>query len=180
MKEDKSLMSFGGYDSLIEYQFKKLNDIFSFVYVSAKSNKFNDRIPKKNLIIENSDTFSPMIALREIFNKLNGKVFIITVDIPLITKQSIKEIIQSSKDYKITLAKSGNYTHNLCGVYDTSLIKKVEENLKNDIHKIGYLTKITPSNIINFNNDEFINVNNKEDYDKAVDIYNISYCKALK
>jgi len=52
------------------------------------------------------------------------------------------------------------------------LSTEVEENLKNDIHKIGYLTKIIPSNIINFNNDEFINVNNKEDYDKAVDIYN--------
>ena len=168
MGQDKSLMKFGKYNSLIEYQFHKLSKIFSLVYVSAKSNKFSDLIPVENLIIEDSDIYSPMIALKEIFNKLDGKVFIITVDIPLITKESIIKIVDSSKDYKITLAKSDNYIHNLCGVYDTSLVKEVEENLKNNIHKIGHLNKVILSHIIDFDDDEFVNVNTIEDYERAI------------
>jgi molybdopterin-guanine dinucleotide biosynthesis protein A len=168
MKQDKSLMKFGEYKSLIEYQYHKMKNIFSLVYISAKSNKFSNFISKENLIIEDSDIYSPMIALQEIFTKLNGKIFIITVDIPLITKQTIKTIIKNSNNYKITLAQSNNRIHSLCGVYDTTILTKVNESLKNDIHKIRYLNKTIKSNIINFDDYEFLNVNNKEDYNKAI------------
>jgi molybdopterin-guanine dinucleotide biosynthesis protein A len=40
--------------------------------------------------------------------------------------------------------------------------------IQNDIHKIGYLLKQVNTNIIEFEDDnEFINLNNKEDYLKA-------------
>lgn len=167
MKQDKSLMKFGEYDTLIEYQFHKLKKIFPLVYVSAKSNKFSSSIPLSNLILENSDIYSPMIALKEIFNSLKGKVFIITVDVPFIKKQSIEKLINNSNNHKITLAKSNDRIHNLCGIYDTSLLKEVKKSLDKDIHKIGYLNKIVSSKIIEFNDDEFININTRDDYDKA-------------
>ena len=170
MKQDKSLMKFNNYDTLIEYQYHKLKKIFPTVYISAKSNKFSNFIKTKNLILEDSDIYSPMIALQEIFKQLNGKIFIITVDIPLIKEESIKTIIKNSKNHKITLAKSNNNIHNLCGVYDTSILKEVNENINKDIHKIGYLNKIIKSNIIHFNDDEFLNINTREDYQKAVEI----------
>ncbi len=168
MKQDKSLMKFAKYNSIIEYQYNKLQDIFLDVYISSKNNKFDSFFPIDNLILDKSDTYSPMIALESIFNFFNSKVFIITVDTPLISKETIRVIINNSKNYKITIAQSGDKTHNLCGVFDTSLLKEVNECLKKDIHKIGYLNKVVQSNIINFENkNEFININTKEDYHKA-------------
>jgi len=168
MKQDKSLMPFRGYDTLVEYQYQKLKSIFSDVYISAKSNKFSNLCQPQSLIIEHSDIYSPMIALQAIFSKLDDKVFIITVDAPFVTKDTMQTIINNSKDYKITLAKSNNHIHYLCGVYDTSLLKKVDESINNDIHKIGYLSRDTTLNIIDFDDDEFVNINTKDDYDMAM------------
>ena len=177
MGEDKSLLPFSSSNTLIQYQYERLKPYFKEIYISSKNNKF-DFIDEKSLILdENKDIYSPILALNTIFKKLNNqKVFIITVDTPFVTTESIKKIIDESTDVDICIAQTEK-THNLCGVFSSNINSTIKTMIETDIHKIFYLIKNNKHKIITFtNNNEFMNINNKNEYNDALvyisNIYN--------
>ena len=169
MGEDKSLLPFKNYDTLIQYQYEKLSKIFSSVFISSKTNKFNF---KAELLIDESQAiYSPMIALKSILSNIkNEKVFIVTVDVPFINEDTFRTIIEHSKHNKITIAKDSKYTHNLCGVYSKSLLPLIEKLLNEDMHKINTLIKNSNSfeEILFQNEKQFANINTRDDYNKYI------------
>ena len=169
MGEDKSLLPFKEFDTLIEYQYSKLSKIFNTVLISSKNNKFN--FDAKLLIDESQEIYSPMIALKSILSNINeGKVFITTVDVPFIEANTFKKLVQESEQYDITIACDDKNTHNLCGVFSSSLLPLIQNLLNDDIHKIN--TLITSSNnykeVLFHNNEQFANINTKEEYNKYI------------
>jgi molybdopterin-guanine dinucleotide biosynthesis protein A len=175
MGEDKSFLPFSTSNTLIEYQYQRLKPYFKDIYISSKTDKF-DFIDKIFLILdENKDIYSPILALDTIFDKLkNQKIFIITVDTPLVTIESISELINESKNYDICIAQTEK-THNLCGVFSSNISLSIKSMIKEDIHKIFYLIRNSNYKIIQFNNnDEFININNKNEYINSINIINNS------
>lgn len=177
MGEDKSLLPFSSSNTLIQYQYERLKPYFKEIYISSKNNKF-DFIDEESLILdENKDIYSPILALDTIFKKLNNqKVFIITVDTPFVTTESIKKIIDESTDVDICIAQTEK-THNLCGVFSSNINSIIKTMIETDIHKIFYLIKNNKHKIITFtNNNEFMNINNKNEYNDALvyisNIYN--------
>jgi molybdopterin-guanine dinucleotide biosynthesis protein A len=169
MGEDKSLLPFKEFGTLIEYQYSKLSKIFNSVLISSKNNKFN--FEAQLLIDESVEIYSPMIALKSILNNVQEeKVFITTVDVPFIEIDTFKELILQSKKYEITVAKDDYNTHNLCGVFSKSLLPIIEDLLNNDIHKMSKLIKSSNNyNEIHFNNiEQFANINTKEEYNKYI------------
>ena len=176
MGEDKSLLPFSTSNTLIEYQYKRLKPYFKNIYISSKIDKF-DFLEKEFLILdENKDVYSPILALNTIFNKfLNEKVFIITVDTPFVSIETINELINQSSDVDICIAETEEKTHNLCGIFSSNINSFIKDMIKDDIHKIFYLIKNNNYKIIQiYNNDEFININNKYEYIKALEIINLS------
>ena len=175
MGKDKSLLPFGRYTTLIEYQYKKLSKIFSNVYISSKTNKFNF-IEKEYLILDDEiEISSPMIALQSILKKFNNKVFIITVDTPLIKKSTFIDLIDRSNQYDITIATANDKVHNLCGVFSTSLLVNINNLVENDNHKINYLVKNTNTFYVLYDDvQQFLNLNTKEEYKKALSIISIT------
>ena len=177
MGEDKSLLPFDSSNSLTKYQYERLKPYFKNIYLSSKTNKF-DFIDDKNLILdENKDIYSPILALNTIFNKFkNQKIFIITVDTPLVLIESISKLIIESADVDICIAQTEK-SHNLCGVFSSNISFTIEKMIKDDIHKIWFLIKNNHYKTVEFpDNDEFININNKNDYQTALSIirnYNI-------
>jgi len=172
MGEDKSLLPFSNSNSLTQYQYNKLKPHFNEIYLSSKVDKFDFDFNKdKYLILDKGDVFSPLIALETIFKTIkSSKVFIITVDTPLVTIESISRLINESINSDICVAQTQR-THNLCGVFSTNLLDEVKQMLSKDIHKIGYLLKNNKTKYIDFiNEDEFINLNNKDEYTKAMSI----------
>lgn len=168
MGRDKSFIPFAGEDSLIEYQYKKLSKIFNKVYISCKTNKFNNKKFNNNLIYDKEQNISsPMIALKSIFENLDDeKIFIITVDVPLLESNTIKILIKESVNYSITIAKDKDKVHNLCGVFNKSILPHIKELLVKDIHKINYLIKKsdTYKEILFNNKKQFTNLNTISDY----------------
>jgi len=169
MKEDKSLLKFSSFNSLIEYQYKRLKPYFKNIYISSKSNKFDFLNSNELILDKNQETYSPILALETILEKLkNEKTFIITVDTPFIKIKTIEKLINSSKNFDITIAQTSK-THNLCGVFSKNILNTIKTMIKDDIHKINYLIKSANYNIVEFKNeDEFLNINYKEDYIKAL------------
>ena len=173
MGEDKAFLPFDSYDTLIEYQYKKLSQLFKKVYIATKPKKFNF---DAEFIYDGSEIYSPMVALNSIFEFFSSKqkVFIIPVDTPFLSFDTIESLVKNSSNYDITIAKSKDKVYNLCGVFSCNLKLSVQNNLKNNIHKINYFINQHNYNIISFNTkNEFLNINTKDDYAMAKQIKDI-------
>jgi molybdopterin-guanine dinucleotide biosynthesis protein A len=169
MGEDKALLPFSNNKTLTQYQYERLKPYFKEIYLSSKTNKFDF---DANIIYDNIESeSSPLIALKSIFEKLNSnRVFIITVDTPFVTIESIHKLIINSDISNITIATT-QYEHNLCGVYNKSCLLLINDMISHNNHKIGTLIKNTSSRKINFyDENEFLNLNKFNDYQKALSI----------
>ncbi len=169
MGEDKALLPFSNSNSLTEYQYNRLKPHFKNIYISSKVDKFNFLKNKTtNLILDKGEIYSPIVALETIIESIDSqKIFIITVDTPLVKIESMKKLIDKSSKYDATVAQTKR-THNLCGVFDKSSLLEIKAMLNNDIHKVGYLLKNINTLYVNFSlENEFINVNEKDDYLRA-------------
>ena len=95
MGEDKSLLPFSSSNSLAQFQYDRLKTFFKNIYISQKTDKFNF-LEKDNLILDkNQDVYSPILALETIFEKfIDKKIFILTVDTPFVSIESIERIIK--------------------------------------------------------------------------------------
>lgn len=179
MGEDKSLLKFSSDNSMCEYQYKKLLKIFDKVYISSKIDKFDFLNEKDQLILDRTDIFSPMVALDSIFERIEEeKIFIITVDMPLVSIEVINKLIEVTKgsNYEVVIVKNNqDNRHSLCGVFDRSIHSKVKKCLNSDIHKINYLiNKCNYKELFFDDQDQFININTKEQYIQAQKLINNS------
>lgn len=165
MGQDKALLPFGDKKTLSQYQYDRLKVHFKEVFISSKYDKFDFLVDKNFLILDEGEVFSPIIALKTVVDKLNvNKFFLITVDTPMISTNSIDKLISISKSYDITVAKTEK-THSLCGVFSKNIKDTINEMLQKDIHKVGYLINNSKSNIVTFDDDkEFVNLNYEKEY----------------
>jgi len=166
MGEDKSLLPFKHEKTLIEYQHKKLSKIFQNVYISSKVNKFD--FPCE-IIYDTSEIYSPMVALQSILQTLKDeKVFIVTVDTPLLEESTITQIIScsSNNQFDVTICKDLNKTHNLIGVFSKNILDHIDAMLDDNNHKINtLLTQKIKLQIVPFEDiQQFTNINTKDDY----------------
>lgn len=169
MGEDKALLPFSNSNSLTEYQYNRLKPYFKNIYISSKTDKFNFLKNKTtDLILDKGEVYSPIVALETIIENVNSqKIFIITVDTPLVKIESIKKLIDNSSNSDITVAQTER-THNLCGVFDKLILSEIKAMLNKDIHKVGFLLKNLHTSYVDFPNEsEFINVNDKDEYNRA-------------
>jgi len=168
MKEDKALLPFANSSSLSHYQYKRLFPYFQNIYLSSKINKFDFDC---EVLLEQSDIYSPLIALQSILEKIEApKVFILTVDTPLVTITSITKLIEESRTFDICVGQTERL-HSLTGVFSKSILPVINKMLVSDMHKIGYLLKSVNTKIVDFkNDDEFINLNHQEDYTRAKEL----------
>jgi molybdopterin-guanine dinucleotide biosynthesis protein A len=160
--EDKALYQIKENQSLTKYQYDKLSKLFSNVFISSKKDKFDFEC---KIIIDNNDNYSPMIALKSILESIDSqKVFIIPVDTPNLIDSTIQTLINSSENFDITIAKTNDKTHFLCGVFDKKLLDSINDLLTKNNHKIQNLIGQSKVKIIQFyDEDEFLNINTKED-----------------
>lgn len=161
MGEDKALLPFKNYNSLAIYQLEKFKPYFKDIYFSSKTNKFDF---DANIIYDESEMYSPLTAIKTIIEKLNKPVFIISVDTPLISIETIEKLYDEfiNNNYECVYVKT-DFPHYLCAIYSPNILDKINTQLQADIHKIGYLVKaINSKSIVSKNEQEFTNLNTKE------------------
>ena len=116
-----------------------------------------------------SEDFSPMLALYSILRHFQrGFVFIIAVDMPFLSKESIARLILAANSAQIILPRTANKEHFLCGLYESAIFPLCLEFLQNKSHKIRLLTQKVATKFINFSDEnEFLNLNTPQDYERA-------------
>ena len=119
-----------------------------------------------------SEDFSPMLALYSILRHFQrGFVFIIAVDMPFLSKDSIARLILQANSAQIILPRTTNKEHFLCGLYESAIFPLCLEFLQNKSHKIRLLTQKVATKFINFSDEsEFLNLNTPQDYERAKNV----------
>ena len=173
MGEDKALLPFKTYSTLCQYQYEKLQKIFSTTYISTKTDKFDFITNQNTLIFDNDTNSSPMIALQSILNTIKDQYcFIIPVDMPTLSDNIFFTItnnfLNTPSDVVIAKDILGK-THNLCGIFHKNILPTIKILLNQDIHKIGALLKSVDTTIIQFDTTkEFANLNTPIEYQKLL------------
>lgn len=179
MGEDKSLLPFGDFSTLSEFQLHNLSQIFKNVYISCKSrSKFNFEA-KFIEDIHLSSTFAPTIGFLSVFEMLNcERFFAISVDTPFISKDIILKLIDNDTSHNnnvdATIAKTNNGMQPMCGIYHISLKEHFLKMANEDNHKLGYLLKNSNTTYVDFDDEKaFLNINYPQEYQEALQLLQI-------
>ncbi|MBN2782385.1 MAG: molybdenum cofactor guanylyltransferase MobA [Campylobacterales bacterium] len=176
MGSDKSLIPFGGFDTMTEYQIDKLQKIFSTIYISCKDKvKFKSlkNYDSLNFIEEDGEIYAPTIGFISVFETLKcDRFFAISVDTPFIDYEIIKKNFDNdSSGLDAVIAVVDGMIQPMCGLYHKSMYKKFNEMLKDKNYKLGYGLKNSNTNFVDFKcMKKFLNINYPSDYKKALEL----------
>lgn len=168
MGKDKSLLPFGSYATLSQFQQERLKPWFKKVYISAKTDKFD--FPCE-CIEDNIPVSSPLIGLLSILENITeDKVFVLSVDAPFVDKDIIEKILNSDdSSYDAIVAKSPSGTQPLCGLYKKSILPLIYRQVEDNNHKLQALLELAQTHFVTFNDDlPFTNLNHPHEYEKAL------------
>ena len=171
MGKDKALLPFGNYTTLSEFQYEKLNTLFSKVYLSAKENKFDFDC---SVITDRYDESSPLVGIISIFETLEvEEVFILSVDAPFVNQTVIEAMYKQDKgNNDVIVAQSPSGTQPLCGIYKRSILPLAYQQLEKNNHKLHDLLSLVKTLYVPFEEDKpFSNLNHPEEYREALQIF---------
>lgn len=173
MGEDKSLLPFGSYQTLTEFQYAKLSKIFKNVYISCKDkNKFN--FDANFIEDDDKNTYAPTTGFVSAFKALNAEsIFILSVDAPFVNEEVITTMVENlDKNLDAIIAKTDRGIEPLCGIYNRSLEKRFQMMQDTNSHKLGFLLKSAQTKYLYFSDKSlFTNLNHPEEYKKAFSSY---------
>lgn len=103
--------------------------------------------------------------------------FIISCDVPLMSKEMIEFIVEYKSDRPIKFCKAAGYHQPLAGIYKSEIVQEIEDVICIDqvsdksFHqflKIVDAEIIHPENLSFYNDEIFFNMNKKEDYEELL------------
>lgn len=174
MGEDKAFLPFGGYDSLIQYQILRLNEIFTRVYVSAKDETAFDEM--NTLVIEDidyKDVYAPTAGFLNIYRQLKAEnmFFVLSVDTPFVNKDVISKLLEVSNGslYDAVIVRTPSGVHPLCGIYTRALEEPMKSMMENKEYKLMDLLDKSNVFYVDVEDDNLLlNLNTPQEYQKAL------------
>jgi len=167
MQTDKALLPFGGFASLAEFQYARLDKLFSKVYLSSKDNKFDF---KANIIKDVNNSSSPLVALVSIFETLScEEVFVLSVDAPFVSYEVIKRLYEAREpNDDVIVIESTNGLEPLCAIYRRTILPKSKMALNNNQHRLqSLLAQLSVKKIFVEEEKFFMNLNYRDEYEEA-------------
>lgn len=167
MGRDKSLLPFGGYDTLCEYQFQRLQILFEKVYISTKEQKFGFEAP---LIFDRYPQSSPLVGIISVFETISEDAcFILSVDAPFVNEAVITKLYEESQGYDAVIAQSPGGIQPLCGIYKRSITPYAKAFIAEENHKLSALLRAANSHFVMFEDEApFENLNHFHEYEVAL------------
>ncbi len=169
MGRDKSLLPFEGYATLAEYQYRRMQELFETVYLSAKDpEKFG--FEATCIVDETAEGFAPTYALAAILRQVESPaVFVMAVDMPFLSEAVISRLLSSYRpELPALLAKESGRLNPLCAVYAKSLLPAIDEAIRQDRHKLQAIALDAGGETVEIDDAcAFTNLNHPEEYDAA-------------
>lgn len=174
MGKDKSLLPFGEYSTLAEFQYNRLKSLFHTVYISTKSSdKFEFDAP---FILDPKEVdYAPTAGFVSAFHAIdNERIMVLSVDTPFVSEAIFQRLLKAdTPSHDAIIAHTPSGTHPLCGIYHRSLLHDFERMLREGDHRLGKLLSSVNTLFVEFDDDElFMNLNHPDEYEVAVSRYN--------
>jgi len=174
MGQDKSLLPFGTYPTLAQFQYERLSKLFTSTYISAKSREKFDFDPN---VIEDSTAsdYAPTAGFVAAFETISDeRIFVLSVDTPFVTKEVVQKLINAdSPYYDAVIAQTPSGVHPMAGIYHRSLFEELKRMLQEGDHRLGKLLSSAKTRYVRFPHEEpFSNLNHPNEYEEAVSRYN--------
>jgi molybdenum cofactor guanylyltransferase len=174
MGQDKSLLPFGGFSSLAQFQYIRLSKLFTNVYISTKTaDKFGF---DAHFILDSSDAeYAPTAGFVSAFDTLpHDSIFVLSVDTPFVDESVISALIDAdSPDLDAIIARTPSGSHPMCGIYHRTLLEPFRQMGLEGNHRLGKLLSHSKTRMIEFENEElFMNLNHPHEYEAALIRYN--------
>ena len=169
MKTDKALLPLGGFSSLAEFQYERLSQVFSKVYISSKEDKFDFDI---DIIKDVNKVSSPLVALVSIFETLKcDEVFVLSVDAPFVERTVIEKLYEArSEMFDVIVVESKNGLEPLCAIYRRSFLPKAKIALNNNQHRLQALLNDLEVKKVLIEEEKFLmNLNYPSEYEEAME-----------
>ncbi|MDD5717705.1 MAG: molybdenum cofactor guanylyltransferase MobA [Sulfuricurvum sp.] len=170
MGEDKSLLPFGGFPTLTQFQHDRLGRLFTRVSVSTKSaDKFNF---EADFILDPVEVdFAPTAGFVSAFNRTSDeRIMVLSVDTPFVGREVFQAMLEMDDEgLDAVIAKTGTGSHPLCGIYHRSLAQEFERMLREGDHRLGKLLASHRTRYVEFDDEApFANLNHPHEYHEAL------------
>ncbi|WP_104637094.1 NTP transferase domain-containing protein [Helicobacter felis] len=126
---DKALLPFGNYPSLLAYQHAKMSALFERVYISCK--KSYDLKAHASYILDCRPDFSPLLGIVRSLYALRQTIFVIPIDMPLVSAQSILTLCNHAQEAGVVYAKSSECFY-LLGCWQMGMADALEDTLESN------------------------------------------------
>ncbi len=163
MGRDKALLPFGGYQTLMEYQFRRLEPLFSQVAISLKEDKLPFQAP---IVYDRAAISAPLVALVAILEAAGcDRVFVIAVDTPFFSADAIAQLL--SVEAPVVMARTPSGTHPLAAIYHRSVLPVFKEALTSGELALHRALKGTSVVYVDFEERLLMNLNHPHEYEAA-------------
>jgi len=171
MGEDKSLLPFGGFPTLTQYQLKRLTPLFHSLHISTKSaDKFDFTA---DFILDPTEVeYAPTAGFVSSFRALrDDRIMVLSVDTPFVDERVFQTLIDADRaELDAVIAKTLSGSHPLCGIYHRSLLGEFERMLAEGDHRLGKLLASSNTLYIDFADEApFANLNHPHEYQEALE-----------
>lgn len=170
MGEDKCDLEYHG-ETLLNLQIEKFKRI-GIEDIVASGYKGNNC---KARVVEDEIMEGPLSGILKGLQVIkNDRAFVISVDVPLVKEDSIRQLINYSfdKDLQIVLVRHGGKQEPLIGVYKKELTDKIENVISGENHSVMRLVDECSYEFLDIEDDDeyFLNINYRDDYDKLLKV----------
>lgn len=171
MGSDKSLLPFGEYPTLAQYQYERLKGLFRHVYISAKTMDKFDFCPDVITDTIKDDLYAPTAGFIAMFERLDDDhLFVLSVDTPFVDDDIINRLLSADHDgLDAVIARTPTRSHPMCGIYHRSLLPSFKKMRQEDDHRLGRLLKKSRTHFVMFEDEERLaNLNHPHEYEAAL------------
>lgn len=144
MGQDKALLNTGAI-TYIQHTVNKFSDSSDIIISTNSTNHtvISDMFHKQNIRIVQDELsgYGPLEGLRQILRAAAAPyVFVCAVDMPNISLKAAQYVAQFiSSDYDAYIFKDKEHIHPLCGIYSSSVLKKIDDLISKDEHRLRML-----------------------------------------
>jgi molybdopterin-guanine dinucleotide biosynthesis protein A len=164
MGEDKGLMLFEG-KPMIQYIIDTVKPLVDDVIIISNQEGYNAfGYPVYADLIKDSGPLAGIYT--GLHYSKTAKNVVLSCDVPFVTKEVIKELIDNCEEVDGVICENGGRTHQLIGVYDKSNADFLKDELENGQRKIKSVLQKLNFKTINLNHFDkkiFNNINSKDD-----------------
>jgi len=177
-REDKSNIRLGS-NTLLEHTINKIEKEFSEVLIISNNKKYNFKNKKIYTVKDCIEgQLGPLVGILTAMkwvneNKKNYKwIASFPCDTPFFDTKLISKLKLKTKETskKLIFLNSDKKRHNIFGLWSMDLIETLEKDIKNSFRKVEIWADKVGYESININTekfDRFLNINTKEDLEKA-------------